>query len=142
MNKPRLCYNKKQHKTSYGSGKFFRNLRASKNLWYNERNCKSGKHGRQHKFMHHKSRTKFTTTNNSNLDLKFKSKKLVFSNPNLLEDEIKCYKPSFVVKIAKITTKMTSMFYPTMSPIYVMITYPRSKVETTSFLLTFPDIAF
>ena len=70
-----MLQQQKQHKTSHGSGKFSRNLHTSRNLWYNKRNCKSVRHGRQHTFMQHKSRTKFTTTNNLNPDLKSKSRK-------------------------------------------------------------------
>ena len=63
-----------------GSGKFSYNL--SKKSCYNERNCKSGKHSRQHTFMKHKSRKKRATTNNSNQDLKIKGRILgTFKSP-------------------------------------------------------------
>ena len=76
FNKPRIRHTKKHRKTSNGSGKFSHNLRASKKSCYNERNCKSGRHGRRHTFMKRKSRTKRTTINNSNQDLKIKGRVL------------------------------------------------------------------
>ena len=76
INKPHMQYTKKQRKTSNGRGKFSQNLHASKKSCYNERNCKSGRHGCQHTFMKHKSRTKRTTTNTLNWDLKIKGRKL------------------------------------------------------------------
>ena len=92
--------------------------------------------------MQHKSQTKLTQTNNLNPDLKIKSGKIDFPILHFLEDDIEYFVLSFVVKIAEIIMKTISMFYPTTSPIYVTITYPRSKAETTGFLLTFPDIVF
>ena len=47
---PRIHWVKKRHKSSHGAGKFSINLRASKNLSYNDCNCKSGQHNRQHSF--------------------------------------------------------------------------------------------
>ena len=46
INKPRIRYTKKYCKTSNGSDKFSHNLCTSKKSCYNERNCKSGRHGR------------------------------------------------------------------------------------------------
>ena len=84
INKPHIRYTKKYCKTSNGSGKFSHNLRASKKSYYNVRNCKSRRHGRQHTFMKHKSQTKHTTKNNSNQDLKIKDRKLrTFKSPPL-----------------------------------------------------------
>ena len=82
INKLRIRYTKKHCKTSNGSGKFSHNLRASKKSGYNERNCKSGKHGCRHTFMRHKSRTKRATTNNSSQDVKIKGRKFgTFKSP-------------------------------------------------------------
>ena len=44
INKPRIWYINKQRKTSHGAEKYSNNLCASKNSWYNKRNCKSGRH--------------------------------------------------------------------------------------------------
>ena len=49
--KPRLQRHKNQGKTSHGAGKFSQNLYASKKLWYNESNCKLGRHSQRHTFM-------------------------------------------------------------------------------------------
>ena len=82
INKPRMQYTNKQHKTSNDSGKFSQNLCASKKSCYNERNCKSGRHGCRHTFMKHKPQTKRTTTNNLNPYLKIKGRKLgTFKSP-------------------------------------------------------------
>ena len=74
ISKPRRQRHKKQHKTSHGGGKFSQNLHASKNSWYNGCNCKSGRHSRQHTFMHRKSRNKNTSTDNTNLGLKVRGR--------------------------------------------------------------------
>ena len=68
--------------------------------------------------------------------------RLVLPNLYLLEDEIKRFVLFFLAEIAKIITKTISMFYPTMSPIYVMITYPRSRTGKAVFVLTFLDTVF
>ena len=82
INKLRLHHTKKRRNTSHGSGKFSQNLRASKNLWYNVRNCKSGRHGHQHTFRKHKSQTRHTITNSSNTGLSIKSRKSwIFKSP-------------------------------------------------------------
>ena len=81
FNKPRIPHTKKHCKTSNGSGKFSHNLRKSKKSCYNERNCKTRKHGRWHTLMKRNSRTKWTTTNNTSQDLKIKGRKLGISNP-------------------------------------------------------------
>ena len=69
---------------------------------------------------------------------KSKVEGLVLSNLHHLKNEIKF----FVAKIAEIKIKTINIFYPTMSPIYVTITFSTSKVETTGFLLIFIDIVF
>ena len=74
INKLWLCYTKKRRKTSHGSGNFSKNLRASKHLWYNERNYTSGSHGHWHTFRKYKSQTRHTTMNTSNPALKIKSR--------------------------------------------------------------------
>ena len=51
---PDIRRDKNCHKPSHGAGIFFANLRDSKQSWYNERNCKSGRHSRRHTFMHRK----------------------------------------------------------------------------------------
>ena len=82
INKPCIRYTKKHCKTSNGSGKFSHNLRTSKKSGYNERNCKSGRHGRQHTFMRHKSQTKRATTNNPSQDVRIKGRKFkTFKSP-------------------------------------------------------------
>ena len=60
--------------TSSDAGRFSQNLCACKKLRYNERNCKSGRHNRQHTFMHHKSRHKTTSTNIPYTGLKVKGR--------------------------------------------------------------------
>ena len=75
INKPRLRKIKKRYKISHGSRKFSQNLRTSRNSWYNEHNCKSGRHDRRHTFIQHKSQTKGTPTDNSKPELKNKSRK-------------------------------------------------------------------
>ena len=47
---PRIHWVKKRSKSSHGAGKFSIKLRASKNLSYNNCNCKSGRHNRRHSF--------------------------------------------------------------------------------------------
>ena len=74
INKQRLIYTNKQRKTSHDSRKFSQNLCANKNLCYNKRNFKSGRHGRQHTFTKQKSRTRHTTTNSLNPDLNIKGR--------------------------------------------------------------------
>ena len=74
ISKPRYQRHKKHHKTSHGAGKFSQNLRANKELWFNEGNFKSGRHSRQHTFMHYKSENKNTSTNMPNLGLEVKGK--------------------------------------------------------------------
>ena len=61
----KLCIPKyKNHsKASSGTGRFYQNLCACKKSGFNERNCKPGRHNRQHTFMHCKLRHK-TTSNN------------------------------------------------------------------------------
>ena len=82
INKSRIRYTKKHRKTSNNSGKFSHNLRASKKSGYNERNCKSGRHGCQHIFMKHKSQTKCVTTNNSSQALEIKGRQIgTFKSP-------------------------------------------------------------
>ena len=51
---PILRKNKNRNKSSHGAGKFSMKLRNSKNLSYNERNCKSGRHNRRHSFLRYK----------------------------------------------------------------------------------------
>ena len=46
FNKPRIQHTKKHRNTSNGSGKFSHNLCKNKKTYYNERNCKTGRHGR------------------------------------------------------------------------------------------------
>ena len=74
INKPRPHYTKKQRKTSHGNGKFSQNLCASKSIWYNERNCRSRRHGHQHTFRKHKCQTRHTTTHSPNTGLSIKSR--------------------------------------------------------------------
>ena len=64
-------------KISHGAGKFSQNLLANKNLWYNERNCKSERHSQQHTFMHYKSQNRATTTNMLNLGLQVEARNKV-----------------------------------------------------------------
>ena len=54
--------------------KFSQNLCASKKLWYNERNCKLGRHSQQHTFVHRKSQNKNTSTYIPNLGLEVKGR--------------------------------------------------------------------
>ena len=131
INKPRLR-----------SRKFSQELRTSKKLWYNERNCKSARHSCQNTFMKHKSQTRHTTMNIPNPGLNIKGKRFGLSSLHLLEDEIICFVLSCVVKIIVKITKTISMPYRTMDPVYLMITYPRNKAEMTVFLSNFPDIVF
>ena len=141
INKPRLHYVKKRCITNHGSGKFSQYLCASKNLWYNEHNCESGQHDRRHTFMHHKCQEKFTPTNDSNPDLKIKSrKKGVTKSPPLGRwDQILCA----ILCCKKYRDRKTiNIFCPIMRPIYVIITYPRSMAETTIFVSTFLDTVF
>ena len=57
------------------SGKFLKNLRSSKESCYNERNCKSGKHNRQHSFLRRKPLKIRQDTNTTSLpDLKVKTR--------------------------------------------------------------------
>ena len=51
---PHVNRDKNHHRTSHGAGKFSRKLYNSKKSSYNERNCKSGRHNRQHTFIRHK----------------------------------------------------------------------------------------
>ena len=74
FNKPRIRHTKRHCKTSNGSGKFPHILCAKKSC-YNERNCTSRRRGRRHTFMKHKSQRKRATSDNSNQDLKIKSRK-------------------------------------------------------------------
>ena len=74
---PHIRRDKNCHKTSHGAGGFSRNLRVSKELCYNEHNCKSGRHNRQHTFMRCKSRKIRKDTNTTslpNMDLQVKTR--------------------------------------------------------------------
>ena len=51
---PTLRRDKNRDKASHGAGKFSKKLCNSKESCYNERNCKSGKHNRQHLFLQRK----------------------------------------------------------------------------------------
>ena len=64
---PDIHRDKNRHKTSHGAGKFFANLRDSKQSWYNERNCKSGRHNRRHTCMRRKPWKICKDTNTTNL---------------------------------------------------------------------------
>ena len=75
ISKLRRQRHKNQHNTIHGGGKFSQNLCPSKNVWYNERNYKSGRHNQQHTFRHCKSQINHTSTDNPNLGLKVKEKK-------------------------------------------------------------------
>ena len=67
---------------------------------------------------------------------------MAFPNLHLLKDVIESFVLSVVAKAAKILMTMINIFYPTTSPTYVAIIYPKSKAVPTSFTLTFPDIVF
>ena len=64
---PHIHRYEKRHKTSHGAGRCSQNLHASKELCYNERNCKSGRHNRQNTFMRHKPWKFCKDTNTTNL---------------------------------------------------------------------------
>ena len=116
INKPRIWYTNNRRKTSHGSGKYSKIFRASKNSWYNKRNYKSGRHGRRHKFLKHKSGTKLPSTDTSCPDLKIKTKKSgVFKSlPPQRRNE--CFVLSVVAKLAKILMTMNDILHPTTSP--------------------------
>ena len=72
---PTLHRDKNRDKASHGAGKFSKKLRSSKESCYNERNCKSGKHNRQHTFLRHKPlKIRQDTSTTSLPDLKVKTR--------------------------------------------------------------------
>ena len=101
INKQHQQRHKKRHKTSHGGWKFSQNLHASNNLWYNERNCISGRYSQQHIFVLYKSQSKRTWTDNSDLKLKIIGKRKEKLNPLLLANAIECFVLSIVIIIVK-----------------------------------------
>ena len=114
-------------------GKFFQNLLASKQSWYNKRNCKSGRHSQQHTFMHCQSWNKYTPTNDPNLGLKVKGRN------RGLAGAIKCFMISIVARILIVKNLLTpvSIFCLTMIPAYIIVTYLKNRATLTVFVLNF-----
>ena len=72
---PTLHRDKNLNKASHGARKFSKKLRNSKESWYNERNCKSGMHNRQHSFLRCKPLKIREDANTTSLpDLKVKTR--------------------------------------------------------------------
>ena len=90
ISKPRRQRHKKRDKTSHGAVRFAQNLCACKESWYNERNCKSGRHNQHHIFVHCKSWNKNTSTDMPNLGLEVKGRNKVETKFSSLRDQILC----------------------------------------------------
>ena len=75
ISKPCIQKYKNHSKASSRTGRLSENLRACKKSQFIICNCKSGKHNRQHTFMHRKLGHKTTLTNILYTHLKFKGRK-------------------------------------------------------------------
>ena len=144
---PHVHWDKNRHKTSHGTVRFSRNLWVSKELCYNERNCKSGRHNYRHTFIRHKPwkiRKDTNTTSLPNIILKVKTRndRETKLPPPRRQDQMICAIHHHQVAEHLDSIEVSQHICLTMSWTYTIILYPRNLPTLIALVSTFLATVF